>query len=73
MVEVQLSGTGTKCGLEILYQCDKEQKLKVRKFQGLILTFAEVTEEKLVGLRLLCFCSVTGILKKQVVQKPDWF
>ena len=73
MVEVQLSGTGTKCGLEILHQSDKEQKLKVRKFQGLILTFAEVTEEKLVGLRLLCFCSVTGILKKQVVQKPDWF
>ena len=29
-------------------------KLKIRKFLGIILTFAEVTEEKLVGLSLSC-------------------
>ena len=28
---------------------EKGLKLKVRKFRGLIFTFAEVTEEKLVG------------------------
>ena len=34
-------------GLETLYQCGKESKLKVRKFWGLILKFEEVTGGKL--------------------------
>ena len=36
---------------EILHQCDRRVKTKGRKFWGLIPTFAEVTEENLVGGR----------------------
>ena len=36
-------------GREVLQQCSKGLKLKVRTFLGLIPTFVEVTDEKLVG------------------------
>ena len=38
----------TRCELEILHQCRKRLKLKVRKFLGLISTFVEVPGKKLV-------------------------
>ena len=41
--------TATRLELEILHQPGKKVKTFVRKFWGLILTFVEVTEEKLVG------------------------
>ena len=36
-------------GLEILHQCGKRVKTKCQKVFGLIPTFVEATEEKLVG------------------------
>ena len=42
-----ISALGTN--LKFYSSVVKRLKLKVRKFWGLILTFAEVTEEKLVG------------------------
>ena len=38
----------TRCELEILHQCRKRLKLKVRKFLALISTFVEVPGKKLV-------------------------
>ena len=49
LVQVQLFGTGTRYGLEILRKSIKEFKLKVREFWGIIPTFVEVIREKLVG------------------------
>ena len=50
MVQAQELGTGIRYGLEIFTSVAKGLKLKVRKFWGLTPTFAEVTEENLVGV-----------------------
>ena len=42
-------GLALGTNLKFYTSLSKGLKLKVRKFWGLILTFAEVTEEKLVG------------------------
>ena len=49
MIQAQQLGTGSRYGLETLHQCGKRVKTKVRKFLGIIPTFAEVTEENLVA------------------------
>ena len=45
----------------VLHQCSKKLKVKVRRFWGLLLTFVEVTEEKLVAGP---FCPTPLILNK---------
>ena len=57
LVQIQWFETVTKYGLEILYQCFKGLKLKVRKFLGLIRTFVEVTGKKWQGEGP--FCAIT--------------
>ena len=49
LVLVQEFGTGKRNDLDILQQCHKRVKLKVRRFCGLSPMFVEVTGEKLVG------------------------
>ena len=49
LVQFQQFETSTRYELEIWNKCGKRVKIKVRKFWGLIPTFAEVTGEKLVG------------------------
>ena len=54
MVEFQQFGTGTGCGLEILHQCGKRIKVKSQNVLAVnILTFVEVTQDKLVGTAFL--------------------
>ena len=48
LVQVQQFGAGTENSLETLHQRGKMVKTKSQKFLGSILTFVEVTEEKLV-------------------------
>ena len=47
-------GLGTRYEFEIYTKLAKGLKLKVRKFWGLILTFVEVTVEKLVAGAAFC-------------------
>ena len=49
LVQLQFFGPGTRNGLEILYKCCKKFKTKSLKvlFWELILTFVEVTREKI--------------------------
>ena len=49
LVEIQSFGIGARYKLEILHQFVKRVKTKSQKVLVLILTFAEVTGEKLVG------------------------
>ena len=51
-VEIQYLRTEARHGLEMLKQCVKRWKLKVRKIWGLNSSFVEVTGEKLVGEEL---------------------
>ena len=61
MVKGQLSGTGIGMDLKSYASVAKGSKLKVRKCCGLIPTFVEVTEEKVVGG---AFCPPPPILNK---------
>ena len=49
LLQVQWFGTALGTNLKFYISVEKELKLKVRKFSGLIPTFVEVTRKKLVG------------------------
>ena len=49
LVQVQQLGTITRYGFEILHQCGERVKTKKQKVLGLLPSFVEVMEEKLVG------------------------
>ena len=48
LVQVKNFLADTRYKLEILHQCDKKTKLRIRKFCGITPTFVEITEGKLV-------------------------